>query len=98
MPFQFITLTRQAKRGITRLCLPTLYLVFYLRQLTAMEDGFFYALSLLLAVVVEQSEGIAAQKDDGNEVAGREEGHEEVDDVPYQFKAGQCTEDHHQAC
>ena len=38
---------------------PTLKLVFYLRQLTAVEHGFFYALTLLLAVVIEQTEGIA---------------------------------------
>ena len=62
-----------------------------------MEDGFLDATSFLLAVVVEQAEGIASQQDDSHKVASRQEGHEEVDDVPHQLEAGKGTEDDHQA-
>ena len=41
-----------------------------------MEDGFLDALALLAAIVVEQTEGIAAQQDNGYKVTGREESHE----------------------
>ena len=34
-----------------------------------MEDGFLDALALLVAIVVEQAEGIAAQQDNGYKVA-----------------------------
>ena len=81
--------------GDDPLFLPTRNLVFYLRQLAAVEHGFFDALALLLAVVVEQAEGVATQEDDGHEVAGGEEGHEEIDDVPHHFEAGQRTEHYH---
>ena len=63
-----------------------------------MEDGFFYALALLLAVVVKQPKGIAAQQDNSHQVAGREESHEEIDDVPHQFETGQRSEYDHEAC
>ena len=63
-----------------------------------MEDGFFYALTLLIAVVVKQTESVTSQQDNGYQVAGCEEGHEEIDDVPYQFETGECAEDDHDAC
>ena len=63
-----------------------------------MEDGFFDALSFLLAIVIQQSECITSQDDNGDEVASREERHEEVDDVPDKFKAGYGTKDDHQTC
>ena len=44
-----------------------------------MEGWFLNALALLLTVVIEQTEGIAPQNDNGNEVAGGEERHEEID-------------------
>ena len=63
-----------------------------------MEYRLFNTLALLVAIVVEQAEGIASQEHDGYEVAGREEGHEEVNDIPYQFETGQSTEYDHHAC
>ena len=77
---------------------PTLDVAFYLRQLTAMEDWLLDAVAFLLAIVIEQTEGIAAKEDDSHKVAGRKEGHEEINDVPHQFKAGEGTEYHHQSC
>ena len=62
-----------------------------------MEHRFFDALTLLQSVVVEQAEGVAAKEDDGYEVTSGEEGHEEVNDVPHQFEAGQRAEHHHDA-
>ena len=63
-----------------------------------MEDGFFNTLTLLLTIVVQQAEGITSQDHDGDEVAGREECHEEIDDVPDKFKAGYGTKDDHDTC
>ena len=60
-----------------------------------MEGWFLYALALLLAVVVEQAEGIATQDDNGYQVAGGEERHEEIDKVPYKVKARNGSEQHH---
>lgn len=62
-----------------------------------MEDGFLDALALLTAIVVEKTEGIAAQQDNGYKVAGREKGHEQVDDVPHQLETGKRSEDDHQS-
>ena len=62
--------------------LPALQLVGDFGQLAAMEGGLLDASALLAAVVVEQTEGVFAQNQDGNKVAGGEEGHEEVDNVP----------------
>ena len=66
--------------------------------MTAVEGGFLDALTLLTAVVVKQTESVATKEDDGNEVTGREEGHEEINDVPYQLEAGQGSEDDHYTC
>ena len=60
-----------------------------------MEGWFLNALALLLTVVIEQTEGIAPQNDNGNQVAGGEERHEEIDQVPYQVKARNSSEQHH---
>ena len=65
--------------------------------MTAVECGFLDALTLLTAVVVEQTEGVATKEDDGNEVAGREEGHKEIDDVPDEFETGNSSKDDHHA-
>lgn len=62
-----------------------------------MEYRFFDALSLLLTVVVEQTEGVLAEQNDGNEVAGSEEGHNQVGDVPNELEAGQGAKYHHEA-
>ena len=77
---------------------PTLQLVFYLRQLTAMENGFFYALTLLCAIVVKQAECISAQQHDGDKVASREECHKEIYDIPHQLETGHGTKHHHHTC
>ena len=77
---------------------PAFQFVLNLGELTAMEARFLDALALLLAIVVQQAEGIFAQQDDGYEVAGGEESHEEVDDVPHQLEAGHSTEHHHHTC
>ena len=74
---------------------PTLEFVFQLRNLTAVEHRFLDAASLLTAIVIEEAEHVAAEQNNGHEVAKRQEGHEEIDDVPYQFETGQGTEDHH---
>ena len=74
---------------------PALQLVLNLRQLTAVERRFLDAATLLLSVVVQQTEGIFAKNDDGYEVARCEECHEEIDDVPHQFEAGHSPENHH---
>ena len=65
--------------------------------MTAVEGGFLDALTLLTAVVVKQTESVATKEDDSNEVAGREESHEEVDDVPDEFETGNGTKDDHHA-
>ena len=80
------------------LLLPAFYIFLYFRQLAPMKRWLFDAVALLCPVVVEQSEGIASEEGDGDEVAGCEEGHEEVDDVPNELEAGHGTEHHHQAC
>ena len=65
-------------------------------ELVAVESGFFDAVAFLVAVVVEESESVLAQGDDSDEVAGREECHKEVSQIPYEFEAGECAkEDHH---
>ena len=63
-----------------------------------MECRLLDALPLLSPIVVEQSEGITAQEYDGRQVAGRQEGHEEVDNVPNQFETGHSAEYHHHPC
>ena len=65
--------------------------------MTAVECGFLDALTLLTAVVVKQTESVATKEDDGNEVTGREEGHEEIDDVPDEFETGNSSKDDHHA-
>ena len=62
-----------------------------------MEDRFLNTLTFLTAIVVEQTESIASQQHDGDEVAGRQEGHEEVDDVPDELEAGECAKDDNHA-
>ena len=52
---------------------------------------------LLGTIVVEQAEGIFAQTDDGNEVAGSKAGHADITDVPYNIKAGDGPEEYHDA-
>ena len=56
-----------------------------------MENGFFYAPTLLLTIVVEQAEGISAQQHDGYKVASCEECHKEINDVPHQFETGHSS-------
>ena len=85
-------------REKVRVLFPAFQFVLQFRQLAAMEHGLFDALPLLLPVIVEQAEGVAAQQQDGRQVTGGEESHEEVDDVPYQLKAGQGSEDDHYTC
>ena len=69
----------------------------YLRQLAAVEHRLLDATTLLLAVIVKQAEGVFAKHHNGYQVAGRKEGHKEVDDVPYQLEAGHGTKHHHDA-
>jgi len=74
---------------------PTIQLVRQLWNLTAVEGRFLNASTLLLAIVVEQTESISTQDDNGNQVASGEECHEEIDQIPYQVKARNGSEQHH---
>lgn len=65
-----------------------------LGQLTAMEGRMLDALTTLRAVVVKQTEGVLAQEEDGHEVAGREQGHEEVDEAPGSIEGHHGTNHH----
>ena len=60
-----------------------------------MENRLLDAIALLLAVVVEQTEGIAPQKRNGYKVASCKECHKEIDEIPHEFKTGYGTEDDH---
>ena len=77
--------------------LPALQFGFQFWKLAAVEGGRGDALALLLPIVVEEAEGILAQEEYGNEVAGGEEGHAEVDDTPYRVEGDESTEDDHHA-
>ena len=72
--------------------------MFQLRQLTAVEDRFLDTLLFLTSIVIEQPEGIATQEHDSREVAGRKEGHKEINDVPHQLETGHRTKDNHHSC
>ena len=74
---------------------PALQFVFNLGQQAAVEDGLLDAVAFLCAVVVEQPEHILAQGDDGDEVAGGEDGHAEVTEVPYHIEADHGAKYHH---
>ena len=63
-----------------------------------MENGFFYALTLLCSIVVKQAECISAQQHDGDKVASREECHKEIYDIPHQLETGHGTKHHHHTC
>ena len=60
-----------------------------------MEDGVADAAALLLTVVVEQTEGVAAEGDDGDEVAGGEQRHTQVAKTPDEVEGGEGAEEHH---
>ena len=60
-----------------------------------MEGGVLDAAALLATVVIEQAEDVLAEADDGYEVAGGEEGHEEVAQIPDELQRGEGAE-HHQ--
>lgn len=63
----------------------------------AVENGFVNAAALLFAIVVEQAEGVAAEGDDGHEVAGREQRHAEVTEAPHELEGGHGADEHEQA-
>lgn len=78
--------------------LPPVQVGFELGEQAAMEGGRGDAPALLLTVVVEEAESVFAQEDDGDEVAGGEEGHAEVDDAPDGVEGDEGSEhDHHAA-
>ena len=51
--------------------LPTFDVVFYLWQLASVEGRLFDTVSFLLPIIIEKSEHIFPEKDDGDEVACR---------------------------
>ena len=77
-----------------RKLLPTLQTVGYFGQLMAMELRFADTLATLLAIVVEQVEGVLAQGGDGYEVAGGEQCHAEVAEVPYEVERSKSTDEY----
>ena len=69
--------------------LPSLYVFFDVRHLTAVKDGTLNAIALLLAIVIQQEAGLWAQLDNGNKVAKGDATHEEITQAPYQVETGQ---------
>ena len=74
---------------------PTVQAVGNVGQLVTVELRVADALTLLPAVVVEQTEGILTESDDGYEVAGCEQGHTDVDHVPRHIEGDKGTDHHH---
>ena len=71
----------------TAYLLPTLQIFFYLRQLASVEGWLLDAAAFLAAVIIEQAEGIFAKLENGDEVAGCQQSHAEVAEIPHQLKA-----------
>ena len=57
----------------------------------AVEDGILDALTLLAAIIIAQTENIAAEGDDGDKVASCEQRHAKVAKTPDHFECGQGT-------
>ena len=60
-----------------------------------MEHRFFDAFPLLVSIVIEQPEHIFAKAYNCHKVAGRNQGHTQITQVPDYFKTGQCSKHNH---
>ena len=59
------------------------------------EDGFLRALATLLLEVLQQTEGVAAQQADGDEVEDGHQSHCEVNDAPCLLQLQEAAHQHH---